>query len=202
MESKYTRETESFMQEQRVLSLIRGSWGFAENPLQFRDAKVMFCAVSPNRQSILFKVFRTRPLHYTAFEQDCQKVDLTQVQSIVATDITPSSNIAPGQRLINLASRSVFMRITLVGRDSKKSNLLTFYTNKTELGLEWSDGLSILINKPDLSDVTKQHVIILTELKKKLQLMELTDEDVRIARLPIPLEPQLIDIDPNDFYFR
>ncbi len=200
MESRYARETEIFIKEQRVLSLMRGSWGFAENPLQFRDAKAIYCAISPNRQNLLYKVFLKRPAYYSQFETECKSIDLNSVLDIVSKDITPTSHLQPGIRLINLTSRSVYKQITLIGR-GEKPNLLTFFTNKAELGFEWSDGLSILIKKPNLSEMTRQHVDILTDLRLKIQMMDVVDGDIKKGKEIVSDEADISEIDEEGFYY-
>ncbi|CAN6674440.1 hypothetical protein TRVA0_053S00980 [Trichomonascus vanleenenianus] len=200
---QYIQESQEFVREQRVRLLLKGDWFFIDDPTQTsivsantnaaknsalaqqRSAgsnphRRYFVALSPSRKTLQYSQFPQKLEETPAPEALTRSVDLSAVSKVTVTPLSLNANSPPKElKRVSLSSRTNYSKITLSGTSgSRDGATLQFYSDTPEKAAAWGDGLLMLKNKSYQSADTKRFIEMFAETKLRIQMLNLSPEDL------------------------
>lgn len=180
-----TEQVWKFVEEQRVVQLLKGSWVFTERfgESLFNasikpdpNSKYYYIALSPNRKSIYCKLYLEKPEvnpNYEELEKSgiVDLKDVVDIRSAVIGDSLGEADKSKSSKLISIRGTISYEKITLVGAKEKK--LLSFYTDSDVNRYVWLDGIKMLRKLKNLSQDTQTQMQSLMEMRRTTQLLGL-----------------------------
>lgn len=216
-------QVSDYVRHQRLLQLQKGTWVFAENPLDqnVKQPKVYFLVLSDNQLNLLAKGFKykveERPTVenneiITSGENSIKKkttvIPLRNINSFHSKEIHLDKKIPENAKLINIINKSIFTEVQLLDKSSKL--LIKFYLDTKEASYVWLDGLQLVAStnhRHTISNDSRKQIETLIDLRKNVQLIGLDDHnDLATATLKIEDEEQYYDLDTllnltNNFHY-
>lgn len=226
LHNNFQQESYDFVKEQRIRLLLRGEWFYVDNPTQpppsasrpsgqsrlstssnnnvaAPTSRRYFVALSPSLNTLHYSEYPRRLEEYPAVEALSRSIDLSSVSKVVVTSLTSASSNQRRNRLrVNLQSRTNYSKISLIFNGARDGSTLTFYTDTPEKSAAWGDGLLMLKNKAYQSTETKKYIDMFAETKLRLQLMQITPDDLSYSRKH-PIAPTDFENVPtsDDFFY-
>lgn len=207
LHNQFHQESYDFVKEQRIRLLLRGEWFYIDNPTTNTPAATSrnagprlsasssvngvaaptqrryFVALSPSLNTLHYSEYPHRLDEYPAVEALSRSVDLSAVTKVVVNSLTASNTAQRRNRLrVNLQSRTNYSKISLLFSGSRDGSTLVFYTDTPEKAAAWGDGLLMLKNKAYQSTETKKYIDMFAETKLRLQMMQITPDDLSYSR--------------------
>lgn len=229
LHNNFQQESYDFVKEQRIRLLLRGEWFYVDNPTQpspstssrssgqsaarlstssnngvaAPTSRRYFVALSPSLNTLHYSEYTRRLDEFPAVEALSRSVDLSSVNKVVVTSLSNNSSNQRKNRLrVNLQSRTNYSKISLILNGARDGSTLTFYTDTPEKAAAWGDGLLMLKNKAYQSTETKKYIDMFAETKLRLQLMQITPDDLSYSRTHPISSTEFENVATNDdFYY-
>lgn len=226
LHNQFQQESYNFVKEQRIRLLLRGEWFYVDNPtlpppnssnsrgsgsrlstssgnIAAPTSRRYFVALSPSLNTLHYSEYSQRLEEYPAVDALSRSIDLSTVSKVVVTSLTSGTTPQRKNRLrVNLQSRTNYSKIALIFSGSRDGSTLSFYTDTPEKAAAWGDGLLMLKNKSYQSTETKKYIDMFAETKLRLQMMQITPDDLAYS-VKNPLSA--VDFESvrtsDDFYF-
>ncbi|CAI4045669.1 Lmo1p SKDI_12G0500 [Saccharomyces kudriavzevii IFO 1802] len=220
-------QVHDYVRHQRLLQLQKGTWVYAENPLNSEAGtpKVYFLIVSDNHASLLAREFETQtddlpyifdnkiltsPGCEALANSRTKVVILKHIISFKSTELTTPSRRSGSNVYIKLDESNVYTEVEL--RDRTDKTVLKFYLDTEEGKYIWLDGLKLISPSPneDISRDTREQIDTLFDLRKNVQMINLNVRQDIIAPPPKSNDEsedeELYDLEmlkkvTQDFYF-
>ena len=183
-------QVHDYVRHQRLLQLQKGTWVYAENPLNSEAGtpKVYFLIVSDNHASLLAREFETQtndspylfdnkiltsPGCEALANGRTKVVVLKHITSFKSTGLTTPSRRTGNNVYVKLDESNVYTEVELKDRNNK--TVLKFYLDTEEGKYIWLDGLKLISpsQHEDISEDTKDQIDTLFDLRKNVQMINL-----------------------------
>lgn len=139
-----------------------------------------FVALSPSLNTLHYSEYPEQLPEYPSVDALSRTIDLLSISKVVVTSLAPTATRKSHLR-VNLFSRANYSRISLIFSGAREGTTLTFYTDSPEKAAAWGDGLLMLKGKPYQSKETKKYIDMFAETKLRLQLLQVTPNDLTYA---------------------
>lgn len=159
-----------------------------------------FVALSPSLNTLHYSEYPKKIDEFPSVEALSRTIDLSNISKVVVTSLAPTVQRKNKLR-VSLFSRTNYSRISLIFSGSREGSTLTFYTDTPEKAAAWGDGLLMLKNKPYQSTETKKYIDMFAETKLRLQLLQVTPQDLQYARKHKISQADYENIVPSDDYY-
>lgn len=220
-------QVHDYVRHQRLLQLQKGTWVYAENPLdpEAGTPKVYFLIVSDNHASLLAREFETQtndlpylfdnkiltsPGSEALANGRTKVVVLKHITSFKSIELTTPSRRTGNNVYIKLDETNVYTEVELKDRNDR--TVLKFYLDTEEGKYIWLDGLKLISpsQHEDISEDTKEQIDTLFDLRKNVQMINLNVHQDIIVPPPEPSDEnedeEFYDLETlkkvtQDFYF-
>lgn len=211
------QEALQFVKEQRIRSLLQGSWfsipagsygADASTPLSWRFAKL-----SHNRRYLHYADFDQRPVLDPTLNSLSEKIDLGTISSVVSNVSAGGDNKSQhsGSTVQNLSSAKATTKITIYSQASNKEGLrptdgteypiLTLWPVNHKLASEWLDGLLMLLNQAPITAETSKLVSLVSDYGLKIRLLNVRMDTALDGPVPgAGKVPSRVGLD-EDYFF-
>lgn len=201
-------EVVSFVKNGRFLELSKGSWVYAENPLDINGSHYTgtwyFITLTSNTKSIIYKKFSRRygsskyPGIATVttspnIDRDSIKLDLKKVESVTSEDLSSGGENNQTELITMISKRMLVNRINIL---SEKGSI-TFYVNTLQLKEIWDDGLNMLLPKGDVGEHILEQMDQLESIATRTQFLSLESEQTAGSQFEEPDLPPLTNFNFN-----
>ena len=183
-------QVRDYVRHQRLLQLQKGTWVYAENPLnpEAGTPKVYFLIVSDNHANLLAREFETQtndlpylfdnkiltsPGSEALANGRTKVVVLKHITSFKSIELTTPSRRTSSNVYIKLDEANVYTGVELKDRNDR--TVLKFYLDTEEGRYIWLDGLKLIspFQHEDISEDTKEQIDTLFDLRKNVQMINL-----------------------------
>ncbi|KAH9909368.1 ELMO/CED-12 family-domain-containing protein [Xylariomycetidae sp. FL2044] len=189
----------TFVKEQRIRCLLRGSWFSKPAPRKdsradnnSQDRRVThgtlwrYAKLSHNRRFLHYADFALRTGHDPGLDALGERVDLRTISSVVSNVSAPSEETKDDSSSGHPPSRhstkiTIFSYINAEeankkGGDGKEQPLLTLYPLNHSLASEWLDGLLMLLDQAPITAETNKLITLVGDYGMKIRLLNVRME--------------------------
>lgn len=217
-------QVHDYVHHQRLLQLQKGTWVYAENPLdpKIKSPKLYFMVLSANQAKLLVREYSgiSERTPFTEENEILTPLESEQNEEKSRTRVIPISSISfftsdrilfndktpTDSHLVNIIQKNVYTKVEFY--DESGSSLLVVFFHTKEAIYSWLDGLQLVCgikHRGGLSSGTTDQIETLIDLRKSVQMINLT-EDAISPRHSDPDDEEYFDINKlkeitSDFYY-
>lgn len=227
-EGMLTNQVNDYVRHQRLLQLQKGTWVYAENPLdeEIENPRVYFIVVSDNHSNLLARRFHHK-LDETPYVEDnliwiksesraypnhdnTIVIPLKSIDFFVSKELRANTEPPEFPQLVNISKKNIYTEVKLLDKNHKK--LLKIFLDTKEASYIWLDGLMLISKTKNKSHIgvskdTNQQIETLIKLRRDVQLINLPfHQEINTENVDISDEEKYYDLDtlkslPNNFYY-
>ncbi|KAL3235143.1 ELMO family protein LMO1 [Nakaseomyces bracarensis] len=227
-EDMLTKQVNDYVRHQRLLQLQKGTWVYAENPLDEENEhpSVYYIVVSDNHSNLLARKF-SQKLDETPYVEDnliwlksesgsypnhdnTIVIPLKTIDYFASKELRVDNGAPEFPQMVNISKKNIYTEVKLLDKNHKK--LLRIFLDTKEASYIWLDGL-MLISKSK----SRSHLGVSKDTNNQIQTLIKLRRDVQLINLPFRQEiddnnsetideEKYYDLDtlkslPNSFYF-
>ncbi|QLQ81080.1 hypothetical protein HG537_0E04350 [Torulaspora globosa] len=203
-------QVRDYLHHQRLLQLQKGTWGYAENPLdpKIKSPKVYFMVLSANQAKLLVREYsgisertpfteENEILTPSESEHSDEKsktrvVPISSICFFTSERISFNDKTPTDSHLVNVIQKNVYTKVEFFN-ESDKSLLVVFFHTKEAIYC-WLDGLQLVCgmkHRGGLSNGTTDQIETLIDVRKTVQMINLTENAI---------SPEHSDSDDEEYY--
>ncbi|QLL33519.1 hypothetical protein HG536_0E04300 [Torulaspora globosa] len=203
-------QVHDYLHHQRLLYLQKGTWVYAENPLdpKIKSPKVYFMVLSANQAKLLVREYtgisertpfteENEILTPSEAEQSDEKsktrvIPISSISFFTSERILSNDKSPTDSHLVNVIQKNVYTKVEFCN-ESDKSLLVVFFHTKEAI-YSWLDGLQLVCcikHRGGLSNGTTDQIDTLIDIRKSVQMMNLTEDAI---------SPNHSDSDDEEYY--
>lgn len=205
-----SNQVRDYVHHQRLLQLQKGTWVYAENPLdpKIKSPKVYFLVLSANQAKLLVReyakisektpfteeneIFTPSEAELGDEKSETRVITISSISSFTSEKILFNDNTPADSHLVNVIQKNVYNKVEF--HNSNRKSLLVVYFDTKEAIYTWLDGLQLVCSirhVGGLSDGTSDQIDTLIDLRKSVQMINLTESEAK---------PGDLDSDDEEYY--